>query len=81
MARKARIQFEGALYHIFNRGIDRRDLFWDDRDFYFFLDSLALGVERFHVEIHAYCLMTNHFHLLVGTPMGNEERRGYPFKY
>lgn len=74
MARKARIQFEGALYHIFNRGIDRRDLFWDDRDFYFFLDSLALGVERFHVEIHAYCLMTNHFHLLLGTPLGNVSR-------
>ncbi len=71
MARKARIQFPGALYHVFNRGIDRRDLFWDDRDRHYFLDSLALGVERFHVEIHAYCLMSNHFHLLVGTPLGN----------
>lgn len=71
MARKARIQFPGALYHVFNRGIDRRDLFWDDRDRYYFLDSLALGVERFHVEIHAYCLMSNHYHLLLGTPLGN----------
>lgn len=71
MARKARIQYPGALYHVFNRGIDRRDLFWDDRDRDYFLDSLALGVERFHVEIHAYSLMTNHYHLLVGTPLGN----------
>ena len=71
MARKARIQFPGALYHVFNRGIDRRDLFWDDRDRYNFLDGLALGVERFHVEIHAYCLMSNHYHLLVSTPLGN----------
>jgi putative transposase len=71
MARSARIQFHGALYHVLNRGIDRRDLFWDDRDRDYFLDSLALGVERFHVEVHAYCLMPNHYHLLVGTPLGN----------
>ena len=71
MARKARIQYPGALYHVFNRGLDRRNLFWDDRDRGYFLDSMALGVERFHVELHAYCLMTNHFHLLVGTPLGN----------
>ena len=71
MARKARIQYPGALYHVFNRGIDRRNLFWDDRDREYFLECLALGVERFRVEIHVYCLMTNHYHLLVGTPLGN----------
>ena len=46
MARKARIQYPGALYHDFNRGIDRRDHFWDDRDRFYFLDSLALSVDR-----------------------------------
>ena len=71
MARRSRIQYPGALYHVFNRGIDRRDLFWDDRDLTYFLDSVALGVERFHVEIHACGLMNNHYHLLVGTPLGN----------
>lgn len=71
MPRKARIQYPGALYHVFNRGIDRRDLFWDDRDRVYFLECLAFGIERFMVEVHAYCLMPNHFHLLVGTPLGN----------
>lgn len=68
MARKARLQYPGALYHLFNQGVDRRDLLWNDRDRFCFPDSLALGEERFHVEFHAYCLMSNHFHLLVGTP-------------
>jgi len=60
MATKVRIQFQGALYHVFNRRIDRRYLFWDDRDLAYFLDSMALGVDRFHGEIHAYSMMTNH---------------------
>jgi len=65
MTRKSRIQFSGALYHGFNWGIG------DGRDRSSFLDSLALGVERFHVEIHGHGLMANPFHLLVGMPLGN----------
>ena len=74
VARKGRIRFEGAIYHAFNRGIDRRRLFWDEKDDLQFLDGLGLGVERFHVRVFAYCLMANHFHLLVETPLGNIDR-------
>lgn len=74
MARKNRLRFEGALYHAINRGIDRRDLFWDAKDYAVFLAGLELGVERFHTRILAYCLMPNHFHLLVETPLGNIDR-------
>lgn len=74
MSRKARVQFEGAIYHVVNRGIDRRELFWDAKDYQVFLGSLEVGVERFHVRLYAYCLMPNHYHLLVETPLGNLDR-------
>jgi len=54
-----------------NRGIDRRELFWDDKDRAWFLECLATGVERCQPRVHLYCLMPNHFHLLVETPLGN----------
>ena len=74
MPRKARVRYEGAIYHVVNRGIDRRDLFWDDVDYAAFLDGLEVGDERFHARVFAYALMTNHFHLLVETPLGNIDR-------
>ena len=74
MPRKARVRYEGAIYHVVNRGIDRRDLFWDDVDYAAFLDGLEVGVERFHARVFAYALMTNHYHLLVETPLGNIDR-------
>lgn len=74
MARKARVQYEGAIYHVYNRGIDRRLLFWDGSDYQTFLDGLELGVERFRARVYAYGLMPNHFHLLVETPLGNLDR-------
>lgn len=71
MAKRLRIQYEGAMYHAMNRGIDRRNLFRDDRDRAWFLECLATGVARCHARVHLYCLMPNHFHLLVETPLGN----------
>lgn len=71
MAKHLRIQFEGAIYHVTNRGIDRRELFWDEKDVAWFLECLEMGVERFHARIYLYCVMPNHFHLLVETPLGN----------
>jgi REP element-mobilizing transposase RayT len=68
------VRYEGAIYHVTNRGIDRRDLFWDEVDYEAFLDGLEVGVERFHARVYAYTLMTNHFHLLVETPLGNIDR-------
>jgi REP element-mobilizing transposase RayT len=53
-----------------NRGADHRDIFQHDVDFEVFLDSLALTAERSDLEVHAYCLMTNHFHLLVRSREG-----------
>lgn len=59
---------EEALYHVLNRGHDRADLFVDDEDRRAFLGLLARYRARFHLRLHHYCLMTNHFHLLVQIP-------------
>ena len=71
MARPLRIEFPGALYHVTSRGDRREAIFEDDKDRLIFLHTLAEVVERFNWLCHAYCLMTNHYHLLVETPDGN----------
>lgn len=71
MARPLRIEFSGALYHVTSRGDRREDIFEDDDDRLMFLKALAEVVERFNWLCHAYCLMTNHYHLVVETPDGN----------
>lgn len=71
MAKPLRIQFEGAIYHVMNRGVARQLLFWDKTDFNWFQECLAIGVERFHVRIYLFCMMPNHYHLLVETPLAN----------
>lgn len=71
MARPLRIQYEGALYHITSRGNARQDIFLDDKDRADFLASLSHIVDRFDWICHAYCLMTNHYHLMIETPRAN----------
>jgi putative transposase len=73
MARPLRIEFAGALYHITARGNERRDIFLGniDDDRAAFLDVLAATCERFRWTCHAYCLMTNHYHLLMETADAN----------
>ena len=71
MARPIRIEFEGAVYHVMARGNERREIFRDDHDRHRFLDALAEAVERFGLKIHAYCLMPNHYHLVLVTLRGN----------
>ncbi|MDF0665015.1 MAG: transposase [Nitrospira sp.] len=71
MARPLRIEFPGALYHMTARGNARQDIFLDDEDRQRFLVVLAHVVSRFQLRLHAYCLMDNHFHLLVETPDAN----------
>ena len=71
LARQPRVQFEGATYHIVTRGVRKLPLFTDDRDRECFLELLDLTVARYGWELHAYCLMTNHFHLLLATPGAN----------
>lgn len=71
MARPLRIEFPGALYHVTTRGNARQDIFLDDEDRQRFLGVLTHVVARFHLLLHAYCLMDNHFHLVVETPDAN----------
>jgi REP element-mobilizing transposase RayT len=71
MARPLRIEFPGALYHVTTRGNARRAIFKSDSDRWRFLETLDDTAERHHWLVHAYCLMPNHYHLLVETPEGN----------
>jgi putative transposase len=71
MARPLRIQFPGGLYHVTARGNERRPVFADTTDRERFLAVLATAVGRYHLLCHAYCLMDNHYHLLLETPDAN----------
>lgn len=71
MARPLRIEFSGALYHVTSRGDRREAIFEDDEDRRVFLATLSEVVNRFNWLCHAYCLMTNHYHLVIETPDGN----------
>jgi putative transposase len=71
MARPLRIEYEGAVYHITSRGNAREKIFLADDDRVEFLNVLAEVVSRFGWICHAYCLMSNHYHLLVETPLPN----------
>jgi REP-associated tyrosine transposase len=67
MARPARIQFSSAMYHVMTRGVEKRRVFADDRDRRVFLATLDATGARFDWRVWAYCLMPNHYHLLVQT--------------
>jgi REP element-mobilizing transposase RayT len=71
MARPLRIEYPGAVYHITSRGNDKKAVFQDDQDRELFLNILAQVNKRYHWLCHAYCLMDNHYHLLIETPDGN----------
>ncbi|MGD2029706.1 MAG: transposase [Desulfobacterales bacterium] len=71
MARPLRIEFKGALYHIISRGNERRNIFLGDNDYEVFLDVLEEMSDRFDVDIFAYVLMSNHYHLLIRTNQKN----------
>src|SRR5258706_8306926 len=71
MSRPLRLEFPGAIYHVTSRGNARAPIFADDGDRELFLETLAHVVERFHWLCHAYCLMDNHYHLLIETPDPN----------
>src|SRR6266496_3430127 len=70
MARKLRVQYPGAIYHVMNRGDRREPIFNDDKDRLLFLDTLAEACQKTDWQIHAWCLMNNHFHLVTETPRG-----------
>ena len=67
MARPLRLEFPSAFYHVTSRGDRQEDIYETDEDRYQFLSILSSVCKRFHWIIHAYCLMSNHYHLLVET--------------
>jgi REP element-mobilizing transposase RayT len=71
MPRKLRVQYPGAIYHVMSRGDRRDNIFLNDVDRQDFLKTLAETCQKTGFEVHAYCLMPNHFHLVVETPEAN----------
>ena len=71
MARPLRLEYIGALYHVTSRGDRRDNIYIDDGDREQMLLLLGEVCERFNWVVHSYCLMSNHYHLLIETPDGN----------
>jgi len=67
MSRPIRIQYSGAVYHIISRGNKKEAIFKNNKDFTLFLDILSEVIERYNWKLYAYCLMKNHYHLLIET--------------
>lgn len=74
MPRPTRIQYPNAFYHVMNRGRGRQTIFHNDEYYQAFLHTLAESHSRFDAIIHSYCLMSNHYHLLIETPRANLDR-------
>lgn len=74
MVRPLRIEFMNAFYHVFSRGNEKKSIFVSDADREKFLGYLRQAHQRFKIKIHAFCLMGNHYHLVVETPLANLSR-------
>ena len=74
MSRPLRIQYPDALYHVMNRGRRGDEVFTEAEDYAAFIDLLKEIVDDYNVKVSAYCLMSNHYHLLVKTPDSNISR-------
>jgi REP element-mobilizing transposase RayT len=74
MSRPLRIHYPDAWYHVMNRGRRGEEIFTGKNDYTAFIELLKELVEDYNVKIAAYCLMTNHYHLLVQTPDANISR-------
>ena len=71
MPRPLRVEYEGARYHVMNRGDRREAIYADDEDRELFLQTLGEACMKTGWQVHAYCLMGNHFHLVMETPQAN----------
>ena len=71
MPRKNRVEFEGAIYHVMDRGDRREAIFLDDKDRERFLETLGEACDKTGWRVHAYVLLGNHYHLMVQTPSAN----------
>ncbi|MFH1593806.1 MAG: transposase, partial [Candidatus Omnitrophota bacterium] len=74
MARPLRIEYAGAFYHVTSRGNEKRRIYSSDGDKEKFLAYIESAHKKFEIIIHAYCLMPNHYHLLIETPIANLSR-------
>jgi REP element-mobilizing transposase RayT len=74
MARPLRLQYPGAWYHIMNRGKNGETIFQEEADYLAFIDLLKESASMWNIKIAAYCLMSNHYHLLIQTPDENLSR-------
>ncbi len=74
MGRPLRIEYPGAFYHVTSRGNEQKDIFKSEADREKFLAYLESAAERYGAVFHAYCLMSNHYHLMIETPEGNLSR-------
>ena len=70
IARKLREWYPGAIYHLMHRGVRRTEIFSDEADYQVFLEILKVALDRYQCKSHAYCMMTNHIHLLLETSEG-----------
>jgi len=71
MVRPLRIEYPGANYHVINRGNRGERIFFKDSDYTFFIDKMSEYADLFDVVIHCYCILSNHFHLMVTTKHAN----------
>jgi len=76
MPRRPRIEIAG-YYHIINRGVEQRVVFKEKEDYNFFLEQLSFFTKQFNINIHNYCLMNNHDHLLIETKEERSDEFGY----
>jgi len=74
MSRPLRIEYPGAWYHVMNRGRRSESIFSDKHDYLKFIDLLIEISGMWNVNVAAYCLMTNHYHILLQTPDANISR-------
>jgi len=74
MARPLRVEYPGAWYHVLNRGRRKEEVFFQESDYLMFMDILGECTDTFNLEVHAYSLIPNHYHLLIRTPDGNLSR-------
>ena len=76
MPRKLRLEYPGAMYHIMSRGNRREKIFLDDVDRQDFIKTLAEACQKTNWQVHAFCLMPNHYHLVLETGTQSGSRDG-----
>jgi REP element-mobilizing transposase RayT len=74
LARPLRIEYAGAFYHVTARGNERKKIFFSKRDYQKFKEYLVDAKKKYGIVLHAYVMMTNHYHLLIETPQANLSR-------